>query len=129
MSKKVGIKVVNPMSSFKRFRLYNEKGEFWTGEEWDYEEEKAMTYESVQEAGAKSNELFEKSYKHKKRKKYKASITVEVISDEDIPFDEVIDFLMKSTEFTFDYDKHGTGPRKGSLIQATLNWQNTKRIK
>jgi len=107
---------------YPRFRLFDPRQGYWTGSTWSQDEDDGLIYADFELAcrDLRTIKLAESPDKNKRR--YAATVVVDVISDKPVDMAELTTFLSQTAKLTV-----GEAAPNGSLVFLQIEWATMKR--
>ena len=114
---------------YPRFRIANQYGQYWDGEDWVGEEHRGLAYANSNDACLEVQRLLMGEYNQLPVKKYCAPVMIDLFSNHEIPIEDLKQWLLKVSKLILNNDDHGNGPVNGSLGCISIDWGQLEEVK
>lgn len=107
----------------KRFMIVNNLNEVWDGHEWTKDHSKGRLFHDAMDTQEELQIAYKQHFNHLPlTTTYVCNFEVKVLSQKEIPIEQVKEWLVNSTQFSFDYVHNGSGPENDSLVHAFIRY-------
>lgn len=108
-----------------RYKIVDPHGDFWDEQDSKWVYDGGTLYSDLNKAGEEMVRLVKLHYAHLPVREFRVPVEV-VVHSQDLTQTEIEDYLLKSARLFIDTDKHGNGPKPGTLVTLRVCWDKMK---
>ncbi len=105
-----------------RFILSNQLKQIWTGEDWCYDESKALLFSDENKLGEVCEQLLKESAHDKPVYRFTAPVEIEIRSGSVPCILDLQFWLMNAARLYVDYLQCGNGPTEDGVVLISIDW-------